>query len=138
MSCSVLTRLYSVQCYVVGPAPAGVTEKIYQLSKQLSEYHISPDLIVDIGQIGSQQYTVDGFGEFKVEVIDSVEDYSEFMKEIFDFPAIKTLLTDSKHPFKLLINAMHGGMGSALMTNETVLATVSFQLVSIEKVMLFV
>lgn len=94
-----------------GPAPAGVTEKIYQLSKQLSEYHISPDLIVDIGQIGSQQYTVDGFGEFKVEVIDSVEDYSEFMKEIFDFPAIKTLLTDSKHPFKLLINAMHGVVG---------------------------
>lgn len=104
-----LVRLDGFQFCVIGPAPAGVTEKIYQLSKQLSEYHICPDLVVDIGQIGSQQFTVDGFGDFSVQVIDSVQDYSDFMKEIFDFSAIKTLLTDSKHPFKILINAMHGG-----------------------------
>ena len=44
--------------------------------------------------------------------MDSVKDYAEYMKEIFDFDAIKKLITgaDGKKPFNVLFNAMHGGM----------------------------
>lgn len=97
-----------------GPAPAGVTEKIFDLSKKINEYYISPALKPDIGTIGSQQYAIEGFGNFTVQIVDSVQDYSDFMKEIFDFPAIRKLLTDvgadGKRTFKVLVNALHGGM----------------------------
>ena len=42
-----------------------------------------------------------------VEVKDSVKDYAEYMKEIFDFDAIKKLISGGS--CKVLINAMHGG-----------------------------
>lgn len=45
-----------------------------------------------------------------MEVIDSVTEYVEYMKEIFDFAAIKNLLHGANGPpLKILINAMHGG-----------------------------
>lgn len=47
---------------------------------------------------------------FTVEVMDSVADYVAYMKEIFDFAAIKNLLHGANgQPLKILINAMHGG-----------------------------
>ena len=48
---------------------------------------------------------------FTVEIMDSVKDYVEYMKEIFDFGAIKELLhgAGGQPPLKVLINAMHGG-----------------------------
>jgi len=54
---------------------------------------------------------VDG-KDFTVEVIDSVADYLELMKEIFDFPALKTLIkgSDKRPAFKILIDSMNGGM----------------------------
>nr|CAD7607093.1 unnamed protein product [Timema genevievae] len=55
---------------------------------------------------------VDG-NPFTVEVIDSVEDYLQLMKEIFDFPSIKNLLKGggAKKPFKILINSLNGVTG---------------------------
>lgn len=46
-----------------------------------------------------------------MEVIDSVNDYAAYMKEIFDFPKIKTLIQGSgeRKPFNILIDAMNGG-----------------------------
>lgn len=46
-------------------------------------------------------------------MVDSVADYVAYMKEIFDFNAIKGLLhgADGNPPLKVLINAMHGGKG---------------------------
>nr|CAD7428325.1 unnamed protein product [Timema monikensis] len=74
-----------------GPAPDNVTNQIFDLSKNIKEYSIVPDLKVDFSKIGKQMFTVDG-NPFTVEVIDSVEDYLQLMKEIFDFPTIKNLL----------------------------------------------
>lgn len=53
---------------------------------------------------------VDG-RDFVVDVIDSVEDYLLLMKEIFNFDKLKTLLqgSNTRPPFKVLINSMHGG-----------------------------
>jgi phosphoglucomutase len=46
-----------------------------------------------------------------VEVIDSVNDYVSYMKEIFDFASIKALVqgTEQRKPFQVLIDAMNGG-----------------------------
>lgn len=44
-----------------GPAPEGITDKIFQISKSITEYHICPDLKVDISKIGKQTFNVDTF-----------------------------------------------------------------------------
>jgi len=95
----------------VGPAPAGVTEKIFEISKTIKEYRICPDLVFDISKIETTQFQVEGAGQFTVQVIDSVTDYNALMKTIFDFGVIKKLLTggDGKPGLRILINSLHGG-----------------------------
>ncbi len=58
-------------------------------------------------QIGETTLTVDGH-PFVVQVKDSVQDYAEYMKEIFDFDAIKKLISGDGGK-QVLFNAMHGG-----------------------------
>jgi phosphoglucomutase len=101
-----------------GPAPDAVTNKIYSLTTTISEYLTTDSpLAVDLSKIGSYSFTIDGSRQFVVEVIDSVTDYLQLMKEIFDFEAIKKLLSGDK--YKILLNAMHGGLlGSASRFNE--------------------
>jgi len=95
----------------LGPAPAGVTEKIYALSKTITEYRTCPDLHVDISTVGSHHFTINGIGEFDVQIVDTTQDYAELMREIFDFAAIKALLTGGSGQPKLnvLVNSLHGG-----------------------------
>lgn len=47
----------------------------------------------------------------KVTIISSVSDYADYMRTLFDFDAIKTLLTGShqREPFKLLVSGLNGG-----------------------------
>ena len=45
---------------------------------------------------------------FSVEIIDSVQDYLELMKNVFDFNKLKELLSGD-NSLKVLLNAMHGG-----------------------------
>jgi len=94
-----------------GPAPAGVTEKIFALSKSITEYHTCPDLHVDISTVGSHHFTINGIGEFDVQIVDTAQDYAELMREIFDFAAIRGLLTgaDGRPKLNVLVNALHGG-----------------------------
>lgn len=96
-----------------GPAPAGVTEKIFALSKSIAEYHTCPDLHVDISTVGSHHFTINGIGEFDVQIVDTTQDYAELMREIFDFAAIRGLLTgaDGRPKLNVLVNALHGVMG---------------------------
>lgn len=86
-----------------GPAPEKITEAIYACSKALSNYKLieSPDVVLD--QTGS--YTL---GEMKVEVIDPVADYAELMESLFDFAAIRTMLSEG---FRLCFDAMHAVTG---------------------------
>ena len=55
---------------ILGPAPEGITNKIYEVSKSLQEYHICPDLKVDISKIGKQTFEVDTFKPFTGTVQD--------------------------------------------------------------------
>ncbi|OXA51339.1 phosphoglucomutase-1 isoform X2 [Folsomia candida] len=91
-----------------GPAPDAVTNNIYEISKQLGEYKICQDVpTIDLANVGVTEFEVDTIGPVRVDVIDSVEDYVQLMKEIFDF----NLLRDFLSSFPVVINAMHGVTG---------------------------
>ena len=70
-----------------------------------------PNMEVELETIGTKQYTVDD-ETFTLEVIDSVNDYCEQMKEIFNFSAIKDLIngTNGQKKVNILANSLHGGM----------------------------
>lgn len=89
-----------------GPAPEAVTNQIFSISKTLKRY-LTADFPVafDIGQLGRIE-----IGDVTVEVVDSVTDYVNLMKEIFDFESIKTFVR-SNPSFKVLIDSMHGVTG---------------------------
>ncbi|XP_016402661.1 phosphoglucomutase-1-like, partial [Sinocyclocheilus rhinocerous] len=93
-----------------GPAPEGITDKIFQISKSLQEYHICPELKVDFSTIGKQTFEVDTFKPFTVEIVDSVESYAEMLRDIFDFAALKELLSGPNH-INVRLDAMHGVVG---------------------------
>ncbi|PIK38782.1 putative phosphoglucomutase-1 [Apostichopus japonicus] len=90
-----------------GPAPEKITNKIYEHTKAISEYRMCRGAEVDISEIGTTDFTLDG-QPFSVEVIDPVADYVLLMKDIFDFAAIKEYLHGG---VKVVINSMHGVMG---------------------------
>lgn len=98
-------------CANGGPAPEGVTNAIFELSKTLKTYKTCPKLSVDITKIGSTKYKIDKH-EMVVEVIDSVADYVAYMKELFDFNSIKELLHGEGCPkMDILLDSMHGVTG---------------------------
>lgn len=49
------------------------------------------------------------FGDFEVEVVDPVEDYLATLKEVFDFPLLKSFL--ARKDFSLVFDAMHAVTG---------------------------
>lgn len=87
------------------PAPESVTNKIFATSKSLTEYKIADIPTVDISKIGTKTY-----GPLEVEIIDSTADYVEMLKDIFDFPLIKSFL-ESHKDFKTLFDALNGVTG---------------------------
>ncbi len=86
-----------------GPAIETITEAIFAKSKTISQYKKSDFADVDIETIGKT--TIDGF---TVEVINPVSDYADLMQSMFDFSAIKTLLSAG---FKIKFDAMHAVTG---------------------------
>lgn len=79
---------------------------MFELSKKIEKYNICPELKVDLSKIGVQKFKVEQADVFEIEVVDSVADYLQLMKEIFDFNAIKGLISGG---FKVTANALHGG-----------------------------
>jgi phosphoglucomutase len=93
-----------------GPAPEGITDKIYQNTTTINEYLIAQDLPdVDISSVGVTNFSGPE-GQFDVEVFDSASDYVKLMKSIFDFEAIKKLISSPK--FSFCYDAMHGVGGA--------------------------
>lgn len=88
-----------------GPAPESVTNKMYEYSKTISEYKISDVPDIDITQIGTHSY-----GPLEVEIVDSVSDYVDMLKDIFDFDLIRSFLKSNPN-FKILFDALHGVTG---------------------------
>lgn len=86
-----------------GQCPTAVSDKIYQNSKEINEYHISDSADVDLSQKGN--FNLD---DMEIEVIDFMEDYVEMMQEIFDFSAIKNLFAKG---FTFVFDAMNAVTG---------------------------
>ncbi|KAJ8655022.1 hypothetical protein O0I10_009228 [Lichtheimia ornata] len=89
-----------------GPAPENVTNKIYELTKTITEIKMATNVPkVDFSALGSQ--TVGGM---QVDIIDSVDAYVDLMKTIFDFGAIKEFFATNKD-FTMLFDGMNGVTG---------------------------
>ncbi len=96
-----------------GPAAEAVTEAIFNRTRVINEYHIAefPDLDID-------QLTEHTIGEMRVEVIDPVADYAELMEQLFDFDAIRDMISGG---FRLRFDAMHaitGPYGHEILENR--------------------
>lgn len=84
--CSIFGHcLVSNQCLTlsVGPAPEGITNKIFEISKGLQEYHICPDIKVDLSKIGKQTFEVDTFKPFTGNRPRDAESYLQLKDEQF-------------------------------------------------------
>jgi phosphoglucomutase len=86
-----------------GPAPEGITEKIYQESLRIREYKIlnAPDLQV-------HQEGIFTIGDSQVEIFDPLVDYTSVMEELFDFSRISDLFRSG---FRMAFDAMNGVTG---------------------------
>ncbi|KAI8538860.1 hypothetical protein RHMOL_Rhmol09G0136400 [Rhododendron molle] len=93
-----------------GPAPEGITDRIFENTKTIKEYLIAEDLPdVDISAIGITSFSGPE-GQFDVDVFDSATDYVKLMKSIFDFESIRKLLSSPK--FTFCYDALHGVAGA--------------------------
>ena len=86
-----------------GPAPEKITEAIFEKSKTIQSYKIIEATDVTLDVIGETD-----LAGMKVQVIDAVADYAELMESLFDFNAIKDLLTSG---FRMKFDAMHAVTG---------------------------
>jgi phosphoglucomutase len=96
-------------CENGGPAPDAFTNKMFDISKTIKEYKIAEGINVDLNVIGTNKFEVNG-KTFVVDVIDSVANYVELMKEIFDFGKLKEFVSGSK-PLKMRIDGLNGVTG---------------------------
>ncbi|KAF3927712.1 Phosphoglucomutase [Orbilia brochopaga] len=88
-----------------GPAPESVTNKMWEVSKTIAEYKTTDAGDIDISTIGTKQY-----GNLEVEIIDGVSDYVTMLKDIFDFPLIKSFIDDNPS-FRVRFDALNAVTG---------------------------
>ncbi len=87
-----------------GPAPEQVTSAITTRTREITQYRIldAPDVALD--QEGEHS-----LGDMRVQVIDPVADYATLMERLFDFDALRSLLSGGR--FRMLFDAMHAVTG---------------------------
>ena len=86
-----------------GPAPEKITEAIFEMSKKIAQYRIADAPDVELDTQG--EYAV---GDMAVSVFDPVDDYADMMESLFDFNAIRQLLSGG---FRIKFDAMHAVNG---------------------------
>ena len=86
-----------------GPAPEKITDAIYAETLKITEILSLNTPDVDLARIGSHRV-----GDTQVEIIDSVADYVELMRELFDFPALRAAFASG---LRLAFDAMHAVTG---------------------------
>ncbi|GMM54687.1 hypothetical protein DAKH74_013030 [Maudiozyma humilis] len=93
-----------------GPAPEPVTNKIWEISKQLTEFKTIENFPeMDLATLGKNKK----YGPLLIDVIDITKAYTAFLKEIFDFPLIKKFIHEQRanKGWKLLVDDMNGVTG---------------------------
>lgn len=86
-----------------GPAPENITDKIFAATTTITQYHKIPAHDVDLSTPGQAK-----IADMLIDIVDPVTDYMALMEQLFDFPAIKTLLASG---FTLKFDAMHAITG---------------------------
>ena len=91
-----------------GPAPEKVTDAIAARTLSLTQYRISDAPDVDLERVAPARVE-----DMVVEIIDPVADYAELMESLFDFDALRALLSGSSGapPFRMRFDAMHAVTG---------------------------
>ena len=86
-----------------GPAPEGITERIFSISKELKQYKIAniPDIPLDV--LG--HHTIEAT---EVVIVNPLSDYTNIMQQLFDFDLLSSLFRSG---FKLRFDAMHAVTG---------------------------
>jgi phosphoglucomutase len=87
-----------------GPAPEKVTDAIYDRTLAIEHYKILEAADINLDRPGSFK-----LGTMDVEVIDPVQPYVELMETLFDFPALKKLLSSGQ--FKMCMDSLHAVTG---------------------------
>lgn len=91
--------------YTAGePAPEKITDRIYEFTTSISEIKMADIPDIDLTKTGETK-----FGDFSVEVIDPVADYLDQLKEVFDFPLLKSFV--SRPDFSMTYDALHAITG---------------------------
>lgn len=86
-----------------GPASEAVTDKIYQITKELEFFKIAAWDDVDLRVQGNQHVE-----DMLVEIVDPVADYAALMQTIVDFDKIRALFAGG---FTMCFDAMHAVTG---------------------------
>jgi phosphoglucomutase len=86
-----------------GPAPEKITDAIFARTKVIDSYKIAQVADIDLDTVGS--FDLAGM---VVEVIDPVADYADLMETLFDFPAIRALISGG---FRVVIDSMSAVTG---------------------------
>jgi len=86
-----------------GPAPEKITDAIFERTKVIDNYKIA-----DFPDINLDRIAREDVGGMIVSVIDPVEDYAALMEELFDFGAIRNLISLG---FRICFDAMSAVTG---------------------------
>lgn len=86
-----------------GPAPEKITDAIFARTKVIDTYKILEEADVDLDTVGLY-----ALGDMIVEVIDPVKDYADLMESLFDFGAIRSLISSG---FRVVIDSMSAVTG---------------------------
>ena len=87
-----------------GPAPERVTEAIAARATVITRYRTLDGPPVALDRVGEGR-----FGPMTVEVVDPVADYATLMESLFDFDALRELLSGGQ--FRMRYDAMHAVTG---------------------------
>jgi phosphoglucomutase len=86
-----------------GPAVESVTETIFARSLIIDSYNTTQNNPIDLSKIGTSR-----IGPLDVDVINSVTDYANLMETLFDFGAIRNMISSG---FTICFDAMHAITG---------------------------
>jgi phosphoglucomutase len=95
-----------------GPAPEGLTTKIFEATKSIDQYKTVVFDDVVLSEIGITRH-----GDMQVCVVDAVADYHALMETLFDFDAIRAMFAGG---FTMCFDAMHavtGPYATAILEN---------------------
>ena len=87
-----------------GPAPEKLTDAIFQQTLSMAQYST-----IDADDINLDNLTTLQLAQCQIDIIDPVSDYADLMESMFDFSAMKALI--STGDFRLCFDAMHAVNG---------------------------